>query len=113
MNPHVMRRLATFRPVWAPRDTAAQGQLLQRIRASAQQGHTITYSDLVDGIAFNVFPNQLNYTIRVHSWRDSDRALIRDFLGALSLDSYRQNCFLVSALVVYKETGVPSPSFMR
>lgn len=115
MNRRIFERLQeSFTPKWALRDPAAQEVLRTRIAANGARGRCITYSDLVAGVEFNVLPDKPGYTIDVHAWDEGfNRNLIGDFLGELSLASYRQHCFLLSALVVLKETGVPSDHFMR
>ena len=103
----------SFTPRWAAADPVAQHQLQNRIAIHATQGNTITYSDLVSGIPFNILDDRPGYTIDVHAWQDLDRAIIGDFLGALSIESYERHCFLISALVVSKESQTPSENFMR
>ncbi len=44
-------------------------------------------------------------------WTDLHRAIIGDFLGRISAESYKRGQFLASALVVSKATGEPGYGF--
>lgn len=108
--------LAAFRRVqwsYADRDPVALGELRRRIAATGRRRQLVRYSDLVQGVTFRL-PNVGDgapFQIDVGDWRDLDRALLGDFLGFLSLETYERHGFMASALVVSKADDSPSEGF--
>src|SRR3954468_18557468 len=84
---------------YAPQDNAALVELERRLAEAARKRSLITYSDLVRGVTFNL-PSLRDpvRTIEVSDWQDLDRAIVGDFLGYMSMRSYEQGKFFVSAL---------------
>jgi hypothetical protein len=97
---------------YAPGDAAARAELKRRIAEVGRRRGLITYSDLARGITFHL-PNlkEPKHQIDVHDWQDLDRAIIGDFLGYLSMQSYEKAGFFSSALVVGKLDGSPGEGF--
>jgi hypothetical protein len=94
------------------RDPVALAELERRIAVAGSKRGLLTYSDLARGVEFNL-PNlkEGKRIIDVSYWGDSDRAIIGDFLGYMSWQSYKAGGFFSSALVVSKLDGSPSEGF--
>lgn len=111
----IAREMAQIRWTWADKDREALRELERRIARAGRRRTLISYSELATGVEFRL-PN-LNlgqpYQIDVSYWKDLDRALIGEFLGYLSTQSYRRYGFVVSALVVEKEERKPSYHFFE
>ncbi len=97
---------------FANRDPAALDELERRVEIVGRKRGLLTYSDLARGVEFNL-PNlkEGRRIIDVADWRDSDRAIIGDFLGYMSMRSFEKAGFFSSALVVTKNDGSPSEGF--
>lgn len=106
----ILARMQSHEHHFALRDPAAFRLLRERIQAVARRGDFITYSELVEGVTFNI-PN-INggnpYRIDTAQWIDLDRLLIGEFLGLISTESFRDHGYMLSSLVVRK--GEPRPS---
>src|SRR6266550_3522897 len=109
---NVLNRFHDIKWHYAPGDAAARSELKRRIADVGGRRGLITYSDLVRGITFHL-PNlqEPTHQIDVHDWQDLDRAIIGDFLGYLSMESYQEAGFFSSALVVGKLDGSPGEGF--
>ena len=98
---------------YADRDDRARGELTERIAARARKQRTLTYGELVEGVRFHLA--NVNDGVPFHiggaEWTDLDRALLGDFLGYISMESYDAGGFMASAVVVSKSTGEPSEGF--
>jgi hypothetical protein len=98
---------------YAPADSAARFELKQRLARVGRGEQLVTYSDLVAGVTFRL-PNVQGghpFQLGVPDWTDLHRAIIGDFLGYLSMESWEQGRFLASALAVSKTTTEPSEGF--
>ena len=94
---------------YAPHDPDAVAEMTRRLTAAARNGSPARYSDVVAGVSFHL-PNVAGgrpFTIDVHAWRDVDRAIVGDFLGYISMESYEQGGFMLSALAVSADNGEP------
>jgi len=98
---------------WARSDRAAVEELEWRMQRAAKNRGMLDYSTLVEGITFNVpaINNGGSFKIDIRNWRDIDRALIGTFLGYISMRSYKESGFLLSAIVVGKSEAQPSYHF--
>jgi len=94
------------------KDPNALAELERRVADAGRRRALLTYSDLVRGVEFNL-PNlkEGKRTIDVSDWGDSDRAIVGDFLGYMSMRSYERGGFFSSALIVSKLDGSPSEGF--
>ena len=103
-------RAITWR--YAPQDPAARAELARRIAEAGRREQLITYSDLVKNVTF-VLPSlqKPEHRIDTAEWQDIDRAIVGDFLGYLSMESYEAGGFFASALVVSKETRLPGEGY--
>ncbi|NLE58049.1 MAG: hypothetical protein GX616_06800 [Planctomycetes bacterium] len=111
----VARKLAATRWHYPEVDPDALARLQQRIAGAGRRQDLITYSDLVRGVTFYL-PNVNDgkpFEIDVSEWRDLDRAIIGEFLGYISMLSFREAGFMASALAVEKAEMKPSVHFFR
>ena len=98
---------------YAPGDGAARGEVGRRLARVGRERQLISYSDLVAGVTFRL-PNVQGgdpLCLGVPDWTDLHRAIIGDFLGYLSMESWQRGEFLASALAVSKATTEPSEGF--
>lgn len=109
----VGQALAAIKWHYADKDERARMQLSERLAERGRKERTLTYSELVDGVEFRL-PNVNGgqpFQIGGSEWTDLDRALLGDFLGYISMESYEAGGFFASAVVVSKATGEPSEGF--
>lgn len=108
----ILERFRSIGWVYAHRDAAARGELDGRIAEVGRRRALITYSELVRGVTFHL-PSlrEPQHRIDTADWRDLDRAIVGDFLGHLSMESYERAGFFSSALVVSKQDGSPGEGF--
>lgn len=108
----VVNRIRTLRWNYADLDPAARAELERRLADTARRGDLVRYSDLVRGIIFNL-PNIQSSPLGlgVPEWIDLHRAILGDFLGKISCDSYERAGFLATAVAVSSSTGEPSEGF--
>ena len=107
----ILSKLNDFDWLYADKDPKALAILEERIaKASAHENRTITYSDLVRGVEFNL-PDGSVYEITDFQNYGFDSRLIGDYLGYICKRSYERAGFMASAAVVMKEEGIPSPPF--
>jgi len=97
---------------YAHQDDSARAELGSRIAAAGRRQGLITYSDLVRGVAFHLPTlTEPRHSTDPADWQDLDRAIVGDFLGYLSMESYALGGFFSSALVVGKLDGTPGEGF--
>lgn len=112
MNPEVLRRMQSSKWNYAFDDDDAFEVLRSRIELTGRREGLITYSDLVTGVEFRLPTiSEQPLLIDVHAWRPLDRAIVGEFLGRISMESYRDHGFMASALAVSKDPPVPSGLF--
>lgn len=109
------QKLAAVEWTYADGDPDTKVELAERIAAAGHELGLITYSDLVEGITFRLanVNKGVPFQIDTLAWTGLDRAIVGDFLGAISADSYREAGFLATALVVNKAELKPSEPFFR
>ena len=90
--------LGTVTWKYAGQDSEAKAELTRRISEAGRRLQMITYSDLVRGIRFRIpsINSGQPYEIDTADWTGFDRAMIGDFLGAISAESYAAGGFLAS-----------------
>ena len=104
-------------PHLAEEDPEALAELRRRLVETGRGEELITYSELVQGIAFRLPSINGGRPFALGEdgeWSGLDRMVLGRFLGYLSAETYRDNepGFLLSALAVLKETRQPSePGF--
>lgn len=110
---NIVKRMKAGSWKWADKDPAAAAELTRRIAAAGRERKLIAYSDLVNGVVFRVPTIQAGtpYSIDIGEWEGLDRALIGEFLGLISTDSYRAGGFFATAIVVSKGENKPSDHF--
>ncbi len=109
----VKQRLAEYEWAYGAKDLRARRELADRIIATGRDEKLITYSGLVRGVTFRL-PNVNQgrpFEIDVSDWSDLHRAIIGDFLGCISAESYVTAGIFLSAIVVTKDDGTPGPGF--
>lgn len=112
----ITRRLASYQWHYADNDPRAKGMLTDRILETARHQRLITYSDLVSGVTFQLRNVNNGRPFDITEWTDLHRAIIGDFLGSISADSYAKAGIFLSAIVVTKDDGTPGfgfTNFMR
>lgn len=108
----ISERFNSIQWKYATQDPVALDEMERRIADAARKLSLITYSDLARGVTFNLPSLRVpRRTIDVAEWQELDRAIIGDFLGYMSMRSYENHGFFVSALVVSKVDGSPSEGF--
>jgi hypothetical protein len=98
--------------VYADGDPAACAELARRIATVGRTAKDfLTYSQLVDGVTFQL-PNVAGgEPFEIREWTNLDRAIIGSFLGKIAADSYQAGRFLASALVIGVESNGPGDGF--
>ena len=110
----ISQAFSSFRWSYAEGDIKALTELEARIAAKGRAQDLIIYSDLVEGVAFDLANlRDTPHVIDIHAWTDLDRALVGDFLGHISERSYARGGFFASALVVDKYDQQPGEGFYR
>lgn len=113
MDP-VLEKLSQLRWAYADGDPNAYAEIGRRIaKAGREENGVLTYSQLVEGITFRL-PNVRRgepFQIDVSDWTQIDRAIVGEFLGKLSTETYERGGFLAGALVVSKLDWKPSEGF--
>ena len=94
-------------------DTAALRELERRLAATARTQSIVTYSDLVKGIIFHIPGVLAGKSIELGGpdWTDLHRAILGNYSGRISCDSYGRAGFLASAGAVSKSSSEPSEGF--
>ena len=111
----IENRMSTIKWSYAESDPDALAALIARVEDAGRREDLINYSDLVRGVRFQL-PNVNKgqpFQIDVHDWQDLDRAILGEFLGYISMLSYRKGKFMASALVINKTEFRPSYHFFN
>ena len=100
---------------YAENDPDALAVLSRRIEDAGRREDLINYSDLVRGVVFHI--SNVNqgqpFQIDIHEWPDLHRAILGEFLGYISMLSYRKAKFMASALAINKTEFKPSYHFFN
>lgn len=80
---------------YADADPNAKAELARRISDAGRKLQLITYSDLTRGVTFTLptVNGGQPFQIDVTDWLDLDRAMLGDFLGAISARATRKPGF--------------------
>jgi hypothetical protein len=108
-------KLSKIKWSYAEGDPTALATLIARVEDAAHREDLINYSDFVKGVWFHL-PNVNKgqpFQIDVNDWQDLDRAILGEFLGYISMLSYRKGKFMASALVINKKEFRPSYHFFN
>ena len=104
-------QVARFLPdlVWdyADKDPLALTQLTQRIDATIRSKTTITYTDLVAGIAFTLPTIENGTPFQIEQWNARMGGIVGEFLQYIALHSFAGRGTLDSAVVVKNQTLKP------
>ena len=114
-NDPILKKMEGMQWSWADKDPAAKQELTNRIVQTGHSRRLVPYSDLVAGVEFRIPTIQHGnpYSIDTTDWEGLDRALIGEFLGLISTDSYRAGGFFATAIVVDKSENKPSDHFFE
>ncbi len=87
----------------------------RRLLAAAVKGETINYSQLAGGIKFDASwsPSGKPFEIDVHHWSSRDIRIVAVVLNGITDSLRKRHGFLISALVVNQNSGMPSKGFYR
>ena len=87
----------------------------RRLLAAAAKGETINYSQLAGGIKFDASwsPSGKPFEIDVHHWSSRDIRIVAVVLNGITESLRKSHGFLISALVVNQNSGMPSKGFYR
>jgi hypothetical protein len=109
------KKLSDREWVYADADPSAKAELQRRIEAAGRKLKLITYSDLVRGVTFCLptVRQGAPFQIEIDDWTGLDRAILGNFLGAISAETYQTGQFLATALVVNKAEFKPSDQFFK
>jgi len=100
---------------WPRSDKHALEELEFRIEKAARNKGFLDYSELVKGVTFKIptINDGGPFEIDVRSWRDIDRAILGQFLGYISMKSYEKHDFMLSAIVIGRNSSEPSHHFYQ
>ncbi|HUS12773.1 MAG TPA: hypothetical protein VMZ30_20050, partial [Pyrinomonadaceae bacterium] len=111
----IERKMSEIKWSYAEGDPDALASLAARIEGVGRREDLINYSDLVRGVTFHL-PNVNKgepFQIDIHEWPDLHRAILGEFLGYISMLSYRKAKFMASALAINKTEFKPSYHFFN
>jgi hypothetical protein len=113
MNSAILAVMEAVPWKWARADRLAVEELEWRMTRKAREKGFLDYSELVKDVVFTVpsINRGKPYRIDTRAWQDLDRALIGEFLGYISMRSYKAHGFMFSAIVIGKDSNQPSPHF--
>lgn len=111
----ILKKMEGMQWSWADKDPLAAKELTERIIDAGRRRRLVPYSDLVQGVVFHVPTIQQGrpYQIDTSEWEGLDRALLGEFLGLISTESYRAGGFYATAIVVGKSENMPSYHFFE
>jgi hypothetical protein len=106
------KRLAEIEWAYADGDPAAYAELARRVAAVGRtEKNFLTYSELVDGVAFRLANVAGGEPFEIREWTGLDRAIVGDFLGRIAAESYQRGRFLASSLVYGMANNDPGEGF--
>lgn len=106
-------KLRAIKWQYADRNPAVLDELRQRIANVGKHFGLISYSDLVDGVAFS-YPNINHgepFWITPGNWSGLHRKIIGEALGYISMETYFEAGLMASALVIGRVESKPSDIF--
>ena len=94
-------------------DPNALAEIGRRVADVGRRKGLVHYSKLASGVVIRMahVNDGEPFELGVPEWSDQDRAILGEFLGRLSLESYERGAFLATALVTSKGTQEPSEGF--
>lgn len=113
MNDPIFAKMQAVPWLYADKDPQAYAEIKRRVEEAGRQTKMLRYSELANGVEFHL-PNIRSgnaYTINTWDWTGIDRRIIGEFLGYLSMESWRDAGFMASALVISGEEYQPSDQF--
>ena len=114
MDP-ILEQMEAVNWVYADKDPVALGELRRRLEEAGRRTKLLRYSEFAQGVIFHLpqIRGGAPYEITTWDWSGLDRRIIGDFLGYLSMESWREARFMVSALVVSGVEYQPSDMFFE
>lgn len=114
MDP-ILAQMQAVNWTYADKDPGALEELRRRLEDAGRRTKLLRYSEIAQGVVFHL--PQIRgggpYEITTWEWSGLDRRIIGDFLGYLSMESWRDAQFMVSALVVSGVEYQPSDIFFE
>lgn len=113
-----MKKISDWRNwdwIYATRDLDALDAMRQRLLEIGSKFGLISYTDLVKGITMKMHGvhDGEPFQITPDSWCGLYRRIVGDMLGYLSLESYTENGYWSSALVIGRVNSQPSDIFFQ
>lgn len=114
MDP-ILTQMEAVNWTYADKDPAALAELRKRLQAAARKTKMLRYSELADGVEFRLpqIKGGDPYYITTWDWSGLDRRIIGEFLGYLSMESWREGQFMISAIVIGGVDYQPSDHFFE
>lgn len=115
MNDPVLMQMEAVQWTYADRDPVALAELRRRLEAAGRRTKLLRYSEIAQGVVFHLpqIRGGAPYEITTWDWSGLDRRIIGEFLGYLSMESWRDAKFMVSALVISGVEYQPSDLFFE
>ncbi len=111
MDP-ILRRLDAIQWTYSDGDPNALAELARRISAVGRtRDDFIVYTDLVNGVTFQLPNVNDGRPFEIEEWTDLNRAIIGCFLGNIAAQTYREGRFFASALVIGVVANQPGEGF--
>ncbi|MDH4227046.1 MAG: hypothetical protein OEV59_04745 [Deltaproteobacteria bacterium] len=112
-NDAVAKKMMSIVWTYADKDAAALAEVKNRIGIAAKKEVLLRSSEFVKGLTFKL-PQVFNsepYYIKIWNWSERDKNILGDFLGHVSMDSYLEHGFMLSALVIDDKGDGPGEMF--
>lgn len=111
----ILAQMEAVNWTYADKDPAALGELRKRLQSAARKTKMLRYSELADGVEFRLpqIKGGDPYYITTWDWSGLDRRIIGEFLGYLSMESWREGQFMISAIVIGGLDYQPSDHFFE
>jgi hypothetical protein len=111
MDP-ILRHLNAIQWTYGDGDPVALAELARRIHTVGRTKEDfIVYTDLANGITFQLPNVKDGRPFEIEEWTDLNRAIIGSFLGNIAAQTYRQGGFFASALVIGVVANQPGEGF--
>jgi len=113
MNDPILEKMQAVPWLYADKDPRAYAEIKRRVEVAGRQTKMLRYSELANGVEFHLPSIRAGnaYMINTWEWTGLDRRIIGEFLGYLSMESWRDAGFMASALVISGEEYQPSDQF--
>lgn len=113
MADSVLEKMQAVPWTYPDKDPHAYAEIKRRVEAAGRKTKLLRYSELANGVDFHLpqIREGATYMINTWDWTGLDRRIIGEFLGYLSMESWRNAGFMASALVISGQEYQPSDLF--